>query len=138
MNSVKKISLVFSAGCLGGFLNSIVVWLFGRVGISEALGVSITPAMTPPWLYPRIVWGGLWGILFLLPILKGHPWWKGFVLSLGPTFIQLFIIFPIKAQKGLMGMDLGTMTPLIVVFFNAVWGITAIYWLILANENGQN
>jgi hypothetical protein len=27
--------------------------------------------------YPRIVWGGLWGFLFMLPMGRGHWWLRG-------------------------------------------------------------
>lgn len=137
MIDLKRISLVFSAGCFGGLLNSLVVWFFGITGITGLSGVTIAPALTPPWLYPRIVWGGLWGFLFLLPLLKDHLWWKGFLLSLGPSIVQLFIVFPVKAQKGMLGLDLGSLTPLLVIFFNTVWGFAAIYWLILAGESSS-
>ena len=49
-------------------------------------------------------------------------------------FIQLFIIFPIKADKGAMGLDLGTLTPVFVVIFNAIWGVTAAIWLRWTNK----
>jgi len=90
--------------------------------------VSIAPALTPGWLYPRIVWGGIWGALFLLP-LKGGPATRGIIWSIGPTLVQLFVVFPYKAGKGMMGLELGTLTPLIVVILNIVWGIAAAYYL---------
>ena len=130
MKSVcRKLTLAFSAGCLGGLTNSLVVFLFGPMGITGMLGVKIAPMLTPQWLYPRIVWGGIWGVLFLIPLLSNSHTLQGLLLSLGPTIVQLFIVFPIKANKGLMGLELGTLTPLFVLFFNAVWGITAAYWL---------
>jgi hypothetical protein len=52
---------------------------------------------------------------------------QGLLLSLGPTLVQLFIVFPLKADKGVMGLDLGVFTPLFVIFFNAVWGLVAAY-----------
>ena len=63
----RTLSLVFAAGCVGAVANSLMVYLFGHLGINAALGVKIAPNLTPSWLYPRIVWGGLWGFLFLLP-----------------------------------------------------------------------
>ena len=122
---MKKIMLFFAAGCLGALANSLTVWFFGTTGITGAMGVSISPALTPNWLYPRIVWGGLWGLLFLLPLHKTNIFSKGAILSLGPTVIQLFIIFPLKAHKGLAGLELGLLTPLLVLFFNWVWGVSA-------------
>ncbi len=129
----RKLGLVFSAGSVGGLANSIAVWVLGAAGVSAALGVSLAPALTPEWLYPRLVWGGIWGVLFLLP-LRGSPVTRGLVWSLGPSVVQLFVVFPLKAGKGMMGFDLGLLTPLFVLFFNAVWGITAAYFLRLAGE----
>jgi hypothetical protein len=125
----KKLTLSFSAGCLGGLINSLVVFLFGVFDITAMFGVNIAPSLTPQWLYQRIVWGGIWGVLFLFPLFKRSYTSRGLLLSLGPTIVQLFIVFPIKAQKGLLGFELGILTPLFVIFFNAVWGITTAYWL---------
>lgn len=128
-NIFRTLSLVFAAGCVGALANSLVVWLFGDLGINGALGVSIAPKLTPAWLYPRIVWGGIWGLLFLLPILRNSILVRGFVYSLGPTLVMLFVVFPLKAKKGMLGLDLGSLTPVMVLFFNAVWGVSAALWL---------
>ena len=125
----KNLSLVFAAGCLGGFLNSITVWLFGIAGITALFNVQIAPTLTAAWLYPRIVWGGIWGFLFLLPFFPRKYLYKGILLSLLPTLIQLFVVFPLKANKGIMGIELGSLTPIFVILFNCVWGITAAFWL---------
>jgi hypothetical protein len=121
--AMKKILIIFAAGCLGALANSIIVWLFGYTGISSSFGVSIAPSLTPGWLYPRIVWGGLWGLLFILPVIQSKLLLKGTVLSLFPTAVQLFVVFPLKAHKGMAGLDLGLYTPLLVLFLNWVWGI---------------
>jgi len=124
---MKKVLIFFAAGCLGALANSLAVWLFGDLGITKLLGVSISPSLTAGWLYPRIVWGGIWGLLFILPLLQSKPLLKGSVLSLFPTAIQLFVVFPLKAHKGVAGLELGLYTPLFVIFFNWVWGaITAL------------
>lgn len=128
-NLSKKISMVFAAGCLGGLVNSLAVWVFGDLGINAALGVRIAPALTPEWLYPRIVWGGIWGFLFLLPLMRNGILFRGIIFSLGPTLVQLFVVFPLKAGRGYMGLDLGTLTPLLVFIFNAIWGIGTAMWL---------
>lgn len=126
---LRTLALVFAAGCLGGAANSLAVWGFGAAGITAAAGVKIAPALTPSWLYPRIVWGGIWGALFILPVLRRRHLLRGVLLSFGPTLVQLLVVFPIKAHKGNFGLDLGLWTPAFVVFFNAVWGVTAALWL---------
>lgn len=128
MSAARSLSLFFAAGALGGLANSLAVWLCGQLGISHALGVAIAPALTPAWLYPRIVWGGLWGLLFVLPLSLGVVA-RGLVVSLGPSLVQLLVVFPLKAERGVLGLDLGLATPLLVLLFNAVWGVVASWWV---------
>jgi hypothetical protein len=128
-NVFRELTVAFSSGCVGGLVNSLVSWFFGAVGITAAVGVQITPALTPPYLYQRMVWGGIWGFLLLLPILRDSIWSRGILLSLGPTIVQLFIVFPIRLNKGLMGLELGQLTPLFVFIYNAIWGIGAVSWM---------
>ncbi len=128
-NLSPRVSAAFAAGCLGAVANSLLVWAFGALGVTQALGVAIAPALTPDWLYPRIVWGGLWGFLFLIA-RPGWPWWaQGLLLSLGPTAVQLLLVFPLKTPAGLLGFGLGAATPFLVVLFNAAWGLAAALWL---------
>jgi len=96
------------------------VLLFGATGITKALGVSITPAITPPYMYHRIVWGGIWGVLFALPFFKRLTLLKGIINSLASTRVQLLVVFPGKANKGFFGYQLGVFTSLFVFIFNAV------------------
>lgn len=131
----KNISLAYAAGCLGGLANSLAVWLFGALGISQALGVRLAPPLTPAWLYPRVVWGGLWGLLFLLPVKRLTYPARGLLFSLGPSLGQLLVVFPFQAQKGVFGLQLGYLTPIMVLFFNAVWGVFAAYWLKISRES---
>jgi hypothetical protein len=128
-NLVRNISLTYAAGSLGALVNSFAVWLFGLYGITAALGVKIAPALTPAFLYPRLVWGGMWGFLFLLPFLRDRTFWRGIVFSIPPTLMQLLYVFPTSLGKGMLGWDLGTMTPLVVFVLNAIWGLAASYWL---------
>jgi hypothetical protein len=115
--------ICFAAGCLGALVNSVAAWMCGDLGFTRQLGVSMAPDLTPGWLYPRIVWGGIWGLLFMLPMLGSRPIMKGTVLSLFPTAVQLFFIFPYKAHKGMAGLELGLLTPVFVLFFNWIWGV---------------
>ena len=128
MSLARSLSLFFAAGAMGGLVNSLVVWCFGELGVTRAVGVSIAPALTAGWLYPRLVWGGLWGFLFVLPAASG---WirRGLFFSLLPSAVQLFVVFPMKTNQGVLGLELGVLTPAFVVFFNAVWGLAASWWV---------
>jgi hypothetical protein len=104
------------------------VWWLGQLGVTQALGVAIAPPLTPAWLYPRIVWGGLWGFLFALPL--SASWLRrGLLLSLAPSLVQLCVVFPLRSGQGLLGLELGALTPVFVLFFNALWGVVASWWL---------
>ena len=129
---LREASLAFAAGTFGGLINSLTVWLFGLLSITALLGVKIAPALTPAWLYPRLVWGGLWGLLFLLSLagfIRKPLWIQGLLYSLAPSLVQLFLVFPIKDSKGLLGLSLGTLTPVVVLVFNAIWGLATAFWL---------
>ena len=119
---------------MGALANSLTVWLLGDLGVNAALGVKIAPTLTPAYLYPRIVWGGIWGFLFLLPTLRRTIIARGLLYSLGPSLVMLFVVFPIQAKKGIFGLDLGSLTPVLVLFFNAVWGVTTALWLRLSKS----
>ncbi|MEM8672869.1 MAG: hypothetical protein AAGF83_03195 [Cyanobacteria bacterium P01_G01_bin.67] len=129
----RKLTLVFASGCLGGMLNCITVWLFGAINITALFGVATAPGLTPAWLYPRVVWGGIWGFLFLLPVFQRKYFIRCVFYSLFPTLVQLFIIFP-QTNKGMMGIELGSLTPVFVLLFNAIWGITTGLWLKLVSD----
>lgn len=129
---MKKLLVFFAAGCLGALANSIALWLLGHFGITHTMSISIAPKLTPAWLYPRIVWGGIWGFAFLLPLLDSKILAKGSVLSLLPTLVQLFIVFPFKAHKGIAGLELGVLTPVLVLFLNWVWGFATALTIKLA------
>lgn len=121
---MRQSLIAYAAGSVGALANSLAVWAFGAAGINAMLGVAIAPHLSPHWLYPRLVWGGLWGLTFLWPGWRSRWLAKGSLISLLPTAAQLFIVFPILAHKGVAGLELGLLTPLCVLFFNWVWGVT--------------
>ena len=119
----------FAAGAFGALINSLAIWAAGAHHLTARLGVRIAPHLAADWLYPRIVWGALWGFLFILPVLPGRWWLRGIVLSLAPTAFQLLYLFPRESGHGLLGIGLGTLTPVFVLAANALWGLAAA-WLL--------
>jgi hypothetical protein len=120
------LAVCFCAGLLGGLANSLAVWAAGHWGLTALAGVKLAPVLTPAWLYPRLVWGGLWGLLLYpavaRPRSRRHWVRKGLWLSLLPTLAQLFLVFPYRTPFGPLGLGLGTLTPLFVLLFNFIWG----------------
>lgn len=129
---MKNFLLAFAAGCFGGLIYCVVMWLFSRYGITQSLGVNLHGSVSPQWMYPRIVWGGLWGLLFLLPMLRSSVLLRSLVISLIPAFVQLFIIYSFYTGKGFAGLQLGLLAPLLVWFFYWVWALATAIILRLA------
>jgi hypothetical protein len=123
-----NILLVIIAGIIGGVVNSIGIWGFGTLGINQALGFNMVPELSIPWLMPRLISSGLWGLLFLLPFWRDNLIRKGIVLSVGPLLLMLFMVFP-KMGAGMMGLKLGNAAPVFALVFSLVWGITAGWFL---------
>jgi hypothetical protein len=121
------LAVCFCAGVIGALFNSLAVWAAGHWGLTSLAGVRIAPALTMDWLYPRLFWGGLWGLAYFL--LVAHPrsrcrWIrKGLWVSLLPTAFQLFYYFPRHTSYGSMGLALGTLTPAFILVFTAIWGL---------------
>lgn len=129
---MRKWLLVFAAGSLGALVSALAMWLAGRYGLTQALGVRWAPALSAHWLYPRIVWGGLWGFLFLLPLFGSRWLLKSLVLALVVTLIKLFVIFPYSTSYGVAGLELGLLMPLAVYVFTFIWALTTAISLRLA------
>jgi len=129
---MKNTLLAFAAGSLGGLVYCLVMWLFSHYGITQSLGVSLAGSLSPHWVYPRIVWGGLWSLLFLLSIMSSSLFMRSLVLSLIPALVQLFIIFPFYTGQGIAGLKLGLLTPLLVWFFFWCWAFATAVTLRLA------
>ena len=123
----RSISGAFSGGVLGALIDSANIWGLGKLGITARLGIGLRPEFTPAWLYPRLVWGGIWGLLLILPFFKGRLYLRGMLLSLAPSAMVLFVVFP-NMGKGMFGLGFGTLTPVLVVLLNLIWGIVASLW----------
>jgi len=128
MHHLNRIAAAFAAGSAGGLATIVTVWLFGLLGVTTALGVNIAPSLKPPPIYHMMVWGGIFGFLFLLPLLRGSVLIRGLLFGLAPSLVKLVIVFPLKDKAGLFGMELGTLTPVFVLIFNSVWGLVTA-WL---------
>lgn len=125
---MKRVLLCYAAGSAGAFVNTLLGHLLSQAGLMAALGTRVLVPFGPPSLYTRLVWGGLWGLLLVLPPLKRASWIRaGLLVSLAPSAAQLFYFFP-RAGVGPLGQGFGWGTPLVVLGLNAVWGLAAA-WL---------
>ena len=119
-------AVCFVAGLLGALTSSLFLWACHEWGITQLIAVRLTQSMKLSDLYPQMFSGGLWGLLFFftvgVPRHRRHWIRKGLWFSLVPTLTTLFYLYPHVYHRGLAGLDLGLMTPLIVLISNLVWG----------------
>ena len=45
------------------------------------------------------------------------------IICLLPTLYHLFVVFPYQTAYGMLGIELGLLTPLFVFIYNLAWGI---------------
>jgi len=124
---IRKISAAFAGGALGGLVDSFNIWFMGKVGISDLIGLTMKPEFTAPWLYQRMVWGGLWMLLLLLPFLRDKVLLRGCLFSLLPSAMMLFLVLP-GMGKGILGLGFGAVTPIVVIGLNCIYGMVASLW----------
>lgn len=124
---IRRISGAFTGGAIGGLVDSVNIVLLGKYGITAMLGVSMKPEFTAPWLYQRMVWGGIWMLLLLLPLWEKRTVLRGCAFSLLPSAMMLFMVLP-GMGKGMLGLGFGTLTPAVVIVLNFIYGIVAAYW----------
>ena len=124
---IRKISVAFAGGALGGLVDSFNIWFMGKVGISDLIGLTMKPEFTAPWLYPRMVWGGIWMLLLLLPLLRKKVLLRGCLFSFPPSAMMLFFVLP-GMGKGALGLGFGMVTPIVVIGLNSIYGMVASLW----------
>jgi hypothetical protein len=124
---IRAVSVPFAGGAIGGLANAAALWAVVTLAI-RIKGYGFVPDFPPNWVYPRIVWGGVWGLLFIVPLGNKRPILRGLVLSLVPSACQLLALYPLHVPPGLFGMVLNKFTPIGVVFFNLVWGVVTALW----------
>lgn len=130
----KNVSLIFAASCVGGLAKGLLAWLFGASGINAILGSQFAPQLGPQWVYSHMVWGGIWALLFLLPVRGWSLTSLGILYSLPQSIISLLVMFP-KMGRGLLGLQLGYSTPVLAIFFGFVWGLVTAFWWKTARES---
>ena len=158
----RIISCTFTAGVVGGVANMLTAFLFGALHITTALGVDIAPPLEDKAaLYSKAFWGGLWGLVFLLPWRRlSQNWWVRalvpgeylqvfcyilhsppkslLVAGLLPSLVQMFVVFPLATPYHIGGVGLGTLTPLFVIIFNTLgWSMPAYAWFCACGDTLQ-
>lgn len=125
------LSCAFAAGAVGGVVNFLLPVAFRYAHIFSLTGVNIAPGFEKAELYHKIVWGGIWGLLFMFPLVRfvRYRLAAAAVYGLFPSLCMIFVVFPLQLHAGIGGIELGVLMPVYVLFFNTVgWSIPAYFW----------
>lgn len=114
------LATTFGAGVLGAFARTLAFWLMAFSGLSAAIGFPFSASLSPESLYPRLVWGGLWALLFLLPVPRKVWWLRGLFFSLVPSLVWLVQTHLSHALDTLLADGKVFLT---VLAGNAIWGL---------------
>lgn len=118
MALLKRLSLAFAAGALG----AVVLYAVVRIGVAAGLMGSGGGRFTSlGFLYKQMVWGGIWGFAFLIPLLVGKWWARGLLVGLAASLVAMFVFMPSPPRDVRI---IGTVLVLNMVF----WGLAAAYW----------
>lgn len=133
---ITLLAVCFCAAQLGALISSLTAWATGELGLALVAGVDMAPELSGPWLFPRLLIGGLWGTFYFLTVggKRSRCHWvrKGLWISLLPTAFELLWVYPHINNHGNFGLALGALTPAFILFFNFVWGTsTGIFTRIL-------
>lgn len=123
---LQSAAAYYAAGSLGGLAVGLTIVGVGSAGITAMLGVDLNPPLTLPWIYKLMVWGGIWGLIFLLPIPISPFWLKCVLLTLAPVLAALVYFGP-HSGTAMFWLDKGTLTPLAIYLANIPWGLVTGY-----------
>ncbi len=122
----RNAALYYAAASLGGLAVALTAWLLGTIGVPAIMGVDLQPALERATIYRLMVWGGIWGLIFLLPIAIRPLWLKALLLTLAPVLVALLVVVPSRGGELLL-LDKGALAPLYIYLINIPWGLVTAY-----------
>lgn len=121
-NALRHCALCFSSGAVGGLAKGGLVWACAQSAITVSLGEQLAAALHPGGLYSRLVWGGLYALLFALPLARSSILLRGLTGALIVSVLQLLVL-PLLQHSSLHIVALSTLS---VVLLNCVWGLVTV------------
>jgi len=116
----RQLTLAFGAGAFGACILAIVAFVLARLGVPERIGAS-SPPSDLAFLYRILVWGGIWGFLFVVPVMNRAWWLKGIIIGLLATLTLVLYFAPPLQQAP-------TAALIYIAVLNAFWGLAAGAW----------
>ncbi len=129
----RLLTLGFGAGAFGAVILALVSMALTALKAQELIGLPASPAPDSylPLLYRTIVWGGIWGVLFALPVLNRLWWLKGLIIGVLASLAIVFYFNPAVTTPPIRFIY--------VLILNAViYGIAAGAWWTLVSGPRKN
>lgn len=129
----RLLTLGFGAGAFGAVILALVSAALNALNVQALIGLPPPPMPESylPLLYRVVVWGGIWGVLFAVPVLNRLWWFKGMIIGVFATLAILFYFSP--------GVTTPPMRFAYALFLNVViWGIAAGAWWALVSGPRKN
>ncbi len=114
---LREMALCFSAGGVGALAKTGAIWLCGYFSITS-FASHLAGAQYPSGVYARIVWGGIFAFLFLLPV-RGSWVERGLILGLVAAVLQVIAV-PLMEHGN---MHFALMPLLSVLALSCIWGL---------------
>ena len=125
----REISMTFAVGIFGSLISAGAAWLSGRANLFGLLHCSLSGDYTKWRFYQHLVWGGIFGLVFLLPFFAASVFKRGLLFGLLAAAFTLFVVFPFWMHKGWLGVDFGHTAFLFVILLSLIWGLATALWL---------
>ena len=93
--------------------------------MAAQLGAHVVGSLSPVVIYPRVVIGGLWGLLFLLPMARSSILVSGLLWGVVVAAAEL-VLFPLVGGRT---PALLNMSVLLALLLWLVWGLAAAFLL---------
>ena len=119
MKLTRDLSCGFAAGVVGAVVLMAVLTLM--IGFpSEYTDFKIQ-------LYRLMIWGGIWGLLLILPLLKQRWFIRGSLLGLTVILFNFIVLMPLSG-RGFFAMNAGLPIFFGNIILNYIWGVVAGFW----------
>lgn len=117
---LRLFALCYAAGTAGALAEGGAVWVLRQFAVSAGFAAQLAGAQHGG-LYARLVWAGLFGLLFALPMLRSSLLLRGVLVGSLVALLQALII-PLLQHAGLHLLAWSTLW---LWLASVVWGIAA-------------
>jgi hypothetical protein len=118
---LRASALCYSAGTVGGLAKGGLIWACGRAVLTAPLADDLARALHPGGIYMRLVWSGMYALIFLLPFARSSLLLRGLLGAMAVSVFQLLLLPLIQHSN----LHIFTFTTLALLVLNCAWGIAA-------------